>query len=142
MNSPCRWEHHCVTLYPSMLLANGTRLGPYEILAPIGAGGMGQVYKARDTRLNRDVALKVLPDAFMDPASRERFQREAHAASALSHPNICAIFDIGEGDGRPFLVMELLTGETLKQRIGGKPMHPPEVLTLGIQLADALDAAH
>jgi tetratricopeptide (TPR) repeat protein len=134
--------HNRVTLYQLMLLANGTRLGPYEVLSAIGAGGMGQVYKARDTRLNRDVALKVLPDSFTDPGSRERFQREARAASALSHPNICAIFDIGEDNGRLFLVMELLTGQTLKQRIGGKPMDTAEVLTLGIQLSDAIDAAH
>ncbi len=125
-----------------MLLPAGTRLGPYEILASIGAGGMGQVYRARDTRLNRDVAIKVLPNTFSDQASRDRFQREARAASSLSHPNICAIHDIGESDGTPYLVMELLGGDTLKQFIGTQPMAPATLLPLAIQMADALDAAH
>ena len=91
-----------------MPLSPGDKLGPYEIVTPIGAGGMGQVYKARDSRLGRDVAIKVLPDAFPDQVSRERFNREARAASALNHPNICTIFDVGESGGLPFLVMELL----------------------------------
>jgi len=125
-----------------MLLSVGTLLGPYEIQAPLGAGGMGEVYKARDTRLGRDVAIKVLPETFGDQPSRERFQREARAASSLSHPNICAIFDIGESGGHPYLVMELLGGETLKQHIGGRPKALPAVLSLGIQMADALAAAH
>jgi tetratricopeptide (TPR) repeat protein len=125
-----------------MLLSIGTLLGPYEILAPLGAGGMGEVYKARDRRLGRDVAVKVLPETFGDTASKDRFQREARAASSLSHPNICAIFDIGESDGHPYLVMELLGGETLKQHIGGRPLDLRVLLSLGIQMADALAAAH
>src|SRR6187401_293426 len=97
----------------------GTRLGPYEIVAAIGAGGMGEVYQARDQRLARDVAIKVLAAHFTDsPRARERFEREARAVAALQHPNICTIFDVGETtDGRAFLVMELLQGETLQQRI-------------------------
>ena len=91
-----------------MSLTIGDRLGPYEILAPIGEGGMGEVYKARDTRLHREVAVKVLPQSFATEAARERFQREARAASALNHPNICAVYDVGESAGHPFLVMELL----------------------------------
>src|SRR6202140_2693672 len=103
-----------------MSLAAGSKLGPYEILAPIGAGGMGEVYKARDPRLHRDVAVKVLPQAFATEAARERFQREARAASALNHPNICAVYDVGESEGHPFLVMELLDGKTLREHIGDK----------------------
>ena len=104
-----------------MFLAAGSKLGPYEILAPIGKGGMGEVYKARDSRLDREVAVKVLPQPFATEAARERFQREARAASALNHPNICAVFDVGESTGHPFLVMELLDGKTLGEHIGGKP---------------------
>jgi tetratricopeptide (TPR) repeat protein/tRNA A-37 threonylcarbamoyl transferase component Bud32 len=125
-----------------MTLPSGSRLGPYEVLAPLGEGGMGQVYKARDTRLNRDVAIKVLPDRFANDAARERFQREARAASALSHPNICAIFDVGAADGQPYLVMELLEGQTLRDRIAGHPLDLEILLPLAIQIADALDAAH
>ncbi len=125
-----------------MSLSAGERLGPYEILAPIGKGGMGEVYKARDTRLHRDVAIKVLPQAFATEAARERFQREARAASALNHPNICAVYDVGEAAGHPFLVMELLDGKTLREHIGGKPLDIPAALTLSLQVADALDAAH
>ena len=95
----------------------GERLGPYEILAPIGKGGMGEVYKARDTRLDREVAVKALPQSFATEAARERFQREARAASALNHPNICAVYDVGESAGHPFLVMELLDGKTLREHI-------------------------
>ena len=120
----------------------GDKLGPYEILAPIGKGGMGEVYRARDTRLHRDVAIKVLPQAFATDAARERFQREARAASALNHPNICAVYDVGEAAGHPFLVMELLDGKTLREHIGGKPLDIPAALALSIQVADALDAAH
>ena len=105
-----------------MAVSIGDRLGPYEIVAPLGSGGMGEVYKARDPRLGRNVAIKVLPDAFPNQLSRERFNRESRAASALSHPNICAIFDVGESGGLPFLVMELLHGETLSERIARGPM--------------------
>ena len=125
-----------------MPLSPGEKLGPYEIIALIGAGGMGEVYKARDPRLRRDVAIKVLPQAFATEAARERFQREARAASALNHPNICAIYDVGESAGHPFLVMELLAGKTLREHIDGRPMDIPAALTLSIEVADALDAAH
>src|SRR5216684_6415970 len=124
-----------------MPLSNGTRLGPYEILAPIGAGGMGEVYKARDSRLHREVAIKVLPDRFTNEAARERFQREARAASALSHPNICAIYDVGVAEGQPYLVMELLEGQTLRDYAGRQPAQPMVVIALGAQIADALEAA-
>ena len=118
------------------------KLGPYEILAPIGKGGMGEVYRARDTRLQREVAVKVLPQSFATEAARERFQRGARAASALNHPNICAVYDVGEAAGHPFLVMELLGGETLRDYIGGKPLDIPAALALSIQVAAALEAAH
>ena len=125
-----------------MPLRPGERLGPYEVLAPIGKGGMGEVYRARDPRLNRDVAIKVLPQAFATDALRERFQREARAASALNHPNICSIHDVGEAASHPFLVMELLDGKTLREHISGKPLDISTVLALSIEVADALDAAH
>src|ERR1700682_200239 len=125
-----------------MSLSPGERLGPYEILAPIGKGGMGEVYRARDPRLHRDVAVKVLPQAFATDAARERFQREARAASALNHPDICAVYDVGEAAGHPFLVMELLDGKTLREHIGGKPLDIPAALALSIEVAAALDAAH
>ena len=125
-----------------MALAAGDKLGPYEILTPIGKGGMGEVYRARDTRLHRDVALKVLPQAFATEAARERFQREARAASALNHPNICAVYDVGDSAGHPFLVMELLDGKTLREHIASKPPDILTALALSIEIADALDAAH
>ena len=103
---------------------------------------MGQVYRARDPRLNREVAIKILPDRFANDAARERFQREARAASALSHPNICAIYDVGANGGQPYLVMELLEGQTLRDRIHGNPLEIETLLALAIQIADALDAAH
>jgi eukaryotic-like serine/threonine-protein kinase len=125
-----------------MPLSVGDKLGPYEILAPIGAGGMGEVYRALDTRLHRDVAIKILPQAFATVTARERFQREARAASALNHPNICAIYDVGESAGYPFLVMELLDGQTLRERIADKRLDIPIAVALSTQIADALDAAH
>jgi tetratricopeptide (TPR) repeat protein len=125
-----------------MSLPAGSKLGPYEILAQIGAGGMGEVYRARDPRLNRDVAVKVLPQGFATEAVRERFQREARAASALNHPNICAIYDVGEASGHPYLVMELLDGKTLREHISGKALDISTALALSVEVADALDAAH
>ena len=126
-----------------MSLVAGTRLGPYEIQAAIGAGGMGEVYRARDPRLERTVALKVLPGDFAnDPERRERFEREARAASRLSHPHICTIHDIGEQDGQPYLVMELLKGRTLRELMKGGKLPTPDVLRIGAEVADALVAAH
>jgi predicted Ser/Thr protein kinase/Flp pilus assembly protein TadD len=125
-----------------MALSVGDKLGPYEILAPIGKGGMGEVYRARDTRLHRDIAIKVLPQAFATDDARERFRREARAASALTHPNICAVHDVGEAAGHPFLVMELLDGKTLREYLDGKPLDISTALALSIEVADALDAAH
>lgn len=121
----------------------GHVLGAYEILAPLGAGGMGDVYLARDTRLGRRVALKLLPPQLAgQSAARRRFEREARVASALNHPHICAIYDIGEEGGRPFLVMELLEGQTLERVIDGRPLPFEQVLELATQIADALEAAH
>jgi serine/threonine protein kinase len=124
-------------------ILSGKRLDPYEILSSIGAGGMGEVYRARDIRLDRIVAIKVLPSHLADKAElRERFEREAKAISSLNHPNICAIYEIGEENSLAYIVMEFLDGMTLKHRIEGKPLPVDQVLDLGIQIADALDTAH
>jgi len=126
-----------------MALISGTKLGPYEIQSPLGAGGMGEIYRARDTRLDRTVAIKVLPAFFSADRERlRRFEQEARAAAALNHPNICSIYDIGEHNGQSFIVMELLTGQTLRERIAGGPIAIDELLKLAMEVSDALDAAH
>ncbi|HET9481321.1 MAG TPA: protein kinase [Candidatus Polarisedimenticolia bacterium] len=126
-----------------MPLSAGTRLGPYEIAGPLGAGGMGEVYRARDTRLDRIVAVKILPGHLaVDPTLRARFEREARAVSALNHPNICTLHDIGEQDGIHFLVMEHLEGETLAGRLQRGPMPPAEALAAAVQIAQGLAQAH
>src|ERR1700677_982805 len=153
-----------------MAIAEGTQFGPYRLLEKIGAGGMGEVYRVLDTRLEREVALKLVSDSYLvaevgsgspsplqphdTPAqatphsgshvSHERFLREARSAATLNHPNVCAIYDTGEQDGRPYLVMELLRGETLKQYLAkaGRPLRPDEVIAFSKQAASALAAAH
>lgn len=126
-----------------MALTSGTKLGPYEIIAPLGAGGMGEVYQARDTRLDRTVAIKILPSHLSDDViRRQRFEREAKAVSSLNHPHICTLYDIGRQDGVDFIVMEYVEGVTLAARLEKGPLPTPEVLEYGIQLASALDKAH
>jgi Tol biopolymer transport system component len=126
-----------------MPLAAGTRLGPYEILSPLGAGGMGEVYRARDERLKRDVAIKVLPASFTsDPDRLRRFEQEAQAAGALNHPNITAVYDIGQHEGSPYVVQELLEGETLRSLLTGGRLPPRKAVEYGFQIAHGLSAAH
>jgi len=126
-----------------LTLATGSRLGPYEILAPVGAGGMGEVYRARDTRLDRTVAVKVLPEHLSQNAEvRQRFDREAKAISSLSHPHICGLYDVGHQDGVDYLVMEFLEGETLADRISRGRLPTEQLLRFAIEIADALDKAH
>ncbi len=128
---------------PSMTLEAGSKLGPYEIVEPLGSGGMGEVYRARDTRLEREVAIKVLPEHLSEsPELRQRLEREARVVSSLQHPNICTLHDIGSENGVDFLVMELLDGDTLAARLekGPVPMH--ELFPIATSIADALDKAH
>ena len=126
-----------------MPLTSGTRLGPYEVLAPLGAGGMGEVYRARDARLGRDVAIKVVRgEATRDAERIRRFEQEARAASALSHPNVCAVFDLGSYEGAPFVVMELLEGETLRSRLDSGPVPVRKAIEWAAQAARGLAAAH
>src|SRR4030088_2776235 len=126
-----------------MPLSAGMRLGPYEILSALGAGGRGEVYRARDTRLDRTVAIKILPESLAaDPQFRERFAREARAISQLTHPHICVLHDVGQQDGTDFLVLEYLEGETLAERLKKGALPLDQALGLAIQIASALDKAH
>ncbi|MGB9104859.1 MAG: serine/threonine-protein kinase, partial [Terriglobales bacterium] len=126
-----------------MTLQAGTKLGPYEIQSVAGAGGMGEVYRARDTRLERTVAIKVLPSHLSSNNDlKQRFEREARAISSLSHPHICTLHDVGSQDGIDFLVMEYLEGETLADRLAKGPLPIEQVLKIGSEVADALDKAH
>jgi serine/threonine protein kinase len=126
-----------------MALISGTKLGPYEIQPPLGAGGMGEVYRARDTRLDRDVAIKVLPgNLSSDVSLKQRLEREAKAISKLSHPHICTLHDIGHQDGVDFLVMEYLEGETLELRLTKGPLPPEQTIRYASHIADALAKAH
>src|SRR5690348_10961841 len=126
-----------------MPLTSGTKLGPYEITGAIGAGGMGEVYRARDTRLGRDVAIKILPQHLTAKSNvKQRFEREARAISSLQHPNICTLYDVGHQDGTDFLVMEYLEGETLADRLAKGPLAPDQVLKYGIEICEGLEKAH
>src|SRR5579864_7469797 len=126
-----------------MPLSAGTKLGSHEVVAQIGAGGMGEVYKARDTKLGRDVAIKVLPEAFADDADRlSRFQREAKMLATLNHPNIATIYGLEQSGGTSYLVMELVSGETLAERVKAGPLPIEEALAIAKQIAEALEAAH
>ena len=126
-----------------MALSPGSRLGPYEIIAPLGAGGMGEVYRARDPRLGRDVAVKVLPASFSkDPDRLRRFEHEARAAGVLNHPNITVVFDTGTHEGAPYVVQELLEGETLRSVLAGGRLPPRKAIDYASQIARGLAAAH
>src|SRR2546422_10921791 len=126
-----------------MPLPPTTRLGPYEILSSVGAGGMGEVYRAKDTRLDRTVAIKVVSEGLAkNPQARERFEREARAVSSLNHPHICTLHDIGHQDGIDYLVMEYLEGETMARRLTKGALPLDQALRYAIEIADALDAAH
>src|SRR5450432_3404412 len=123
-----------------MALTCGTKLGPYEIESPLGVGGMGEVYRARDTRLERTVAIKILPAHLSsDPVRRQRFEREARTISSLNHPHICVLYDVGHQDGTDYLVMECVEGETLAKRLEKGPLPLEQALRYGMQIADALD---
>src|SRR5579862_907767 len=126
-----------------MSLSSGTKLGPYEILAPLGAGGMGEVYRARDTRLDRTVAVKILPSHLSEnPEARQRFDREARTISSVNHPSICTLYDVGHQDGIDYLVMEYLEGETLADRLRKGPLPIEQVFRYGIEICEGLDKAH
>src|SRR4030088_2917127 len=126
-----------------MALTSGTKLGPYEIVAPLGAGGMGEVYRARDTRLDRIVAIKILPSHLSEnPEAKQRFDREARTISSLNHPNICSLYDVGHQDGIDYLVMEYLEGETLADRLRKGPLPVEQVLKYGIEICEGLERAH
>src|SRR6201984_3771488 len=126
-----------------MPLAEGTLLGPYKITAPLGTGGMGEVYRAVDTRMDRTVAIKILPQQLSaDPIGKQRFEREAKTISRLNHPHICVLHDVGSQDGVSYLVMECVEGETLAKRLEKGPLPLEQVLKYGMQIADALDKAH
>src|SRR5499433_1219131 len=126
-----------------MALVSGTKLGPYEIQSPLGAGGMGEVYRARDTRLDRTVAIKVLVSQLSSsPELKQRFEREAKAISALNHPYICSLYDIGSQDGTEYMVMEFLDGETLAERLRHGVLPLELTLKIGMEVSEALEVAH
>lgn len=145
MRTQCQFLRYNPALHPPQLmpLASGVHLGAYEVVALIGAGGMGEVYRSRDTRLGREVAIKVLPGAFAaDPERLARFQQEARAAAALNHPNILAVHDLGTHDGAPYIVSELLDGTTLRERVQGGALPVRRAIEYAAQFAQGLAAAH